>query len=150
MEREDVATSPLNNKLQGLTGGSVHLTRIGAVVLAIVASLIVWVVARPLFDANLLATAMGSDDPDKIVWQNTIYAFSTWGIGALIVVYLIDRFSSNPARLWLIVSVAALVLSFIPIFASSENTATTITFSIMHLVSGAIIIPAFLDTLRKK
>ena len=145
-----MATSPLTSKLQSLTGGSVHLTRIGAVILAIVASLIVWVIAKPILDANLLATAMGSDDAARIKWWNVLAAFSTWGIGSLIVVYLIDRFSSNPRKLWTIVSVAALVLSFVPVFASSENTATTITFIIMHLVSGAIIIPAYLETLRVK
>ena len=145
-----MAMSQASGKITALAGGSIHLTRILAIILAIVASLIVWVIADPIGGANLSATPLGYDDPTKIEWSSVLGAFSTWGIGSLIVVYLIDRFSSNPRKLWLIVSVIALALSFIPVFASTENTATTITFIIMHLVSGAIIIPVFLGTLRER
>jgi hypothetical protein len=145
-----MASTHVSNRISSLTGGSVHVTRVVTIILAIIASLIVWVIADPIGGANLSATALGQDDPTKIEWSSVLGAFSTWGIGALIVVYLIDRFSSNPKKLWLIVSVIALVLSWVPIFGSSENTATTITFSIMHLVSGAIIIPGFLATLRDR
>jgi hypothetical protein len=146
-----MASTQFSDRIGSLTGGSVHVTRVAAVILAIIASLIVWLIADPIGGANLSATGMGADDPAKIEWFSVIGAFSTWGIGSLIVIYLIDRFKkSEPQKLWLIISVIAFLISFIFVFASSENTATTITLSIMHIVSAAIIIPAFMGTLRDR
>lgn len=145
-----MTTSPLTARLQNMVGGSVHLVRLAALVLAVFASAIVWVIADPLGGANLRATAMGTDDAESIGLSNVFFGLLSWGIGAWIVVMLIERFTSRPKQIWLIISLIALLLSFVPVFASSDNGATTFTFIVMHVVSAAIIIPIFADTIRVK
>lgn len=145
-----MTTSPLTARLQDMVGGSVHLVRLATLVLAVIASGVVWVIADPLGGVNLRAAGMGSEDVVSIGLAEVFFGFLSWGIGAWIVVMLIERFSSRPKQIWLIVSLIALLISFLPVFASSDNGATTFTFIVMHIVSAAIIIPIFADTLRPK
>lgn len=145
-----MSTSPLTARLQSMVGGSVHLVRLATLVLAVLASAVVWVIADPIGGANLRATGMGTEDAVSIGLGEVFFGFLSWGIGAWIVVMLIERFSSRPKQIWLIVALIALLVSFLPVFASSENGATTFTFIVMHIVSAAIIIPIFADTIRPK
>ncbi|MEJ7839253.1 MAG: DUF6069 family protein [Thermomicrobiales bacterium] len=145
-----MTTSPLTARLQGMVGGSVHLVRLATLVLAVLASAIVWVIADPLGGANLRATGMGGEDVVSIGLGEVFFGFLSWGIGAWVVVMLIERFTSRPKQIWLIIALIALLLSFIPVFASSDNGATTFIFIVMHVVSAAIIIPSFADTIRPK
>jgi hypothetical protein len=144
-----MTTYPAVGKLQSMAGGNVHLTRLAALVIAFIGCLIVWLIADPIGGANLKVT----DFNDNVVGVNgwgVLTSIATYGIAAWIVVWLIERFTSRPRQIWLIVGTVVLLLSAIPVFSGSENTATTITLLIMHVVAGAVIIPVFADTIRKR
>lgn len=145
-----MTSSPAIGKLRELTGGSARLTRLAAVVIAFFANAIVWLIADPIGGANLRATAAGFDDPQSVNLLSILFSMITYGIIAWIVLMLIERFSSRAKSVWLIVSLVALALTMFPIFGGSDNSATTITLIIMHLVAAAVIIPIFASTIRER
>lgn len=116
-----------------------------AMVAATAANLILYVVAGALFPD---VAAWPGAGPAQIAGANAAYLF--FGAIALVVV---ARFSSRPARHYLIVAVVGLVLSLaLPVGAGfgygapgqpPAGAATVITLSLMHVVSFAISVPLF-------
>ncbi len=63
-------------------------------------------------------------------------------IGATLVFALIKRRSAQPVRLFLIVSLVVLVLSYLPfLLPIGLPVATAVAFGIMHIVAAAIAVP---------
>jgi hypothetical protein len=63
-------------------------------------------------------------------------------IGATIVFAIVKRFSANPVRVFTIVSVIALALSYLTFLLPIQLApATAVTFGIMHIVAAAIGVP---------
>ena len=144
-----MTSSALTDRLSQYTGGNVHVTRLVVVILGFIASAIVWLIADPIGGANLSATDWGGDAV-SIGLAEVFFGFLSWGIGAWIVLMLIERFSPNARQHWLIISVAALLISFIFVFTGAENTATKTTFIIMHIASAAVLIPGLAATIRQR
>jgi peptidoglycan/LPS O-acetylase OafA/YrhL len=128
---------------------NVWAVRIGAIVVAMIVNIVVLLIADA-GGANLRATGYGSDDVQTIEWPDVIFASIVDGAIGLIVFLLVLRFSPDPAKWWPIAGVIGLLVSFIPVFATGEGTGTLVTLSIMHIVAGAIIIPAFQATIGER
>jgi hypothetical protein len=63
-------------------------------------------------------------------------------IGATLVFALIKRRSAQPVRLFLIVSLVVLILSYLPfLLPIGLPTATVIAFALMHIVAAGIAVP---------
>jgi hypothetical protein len=128
---------------------NVWVTRIGALVAAFVANLVVLFISRGV-GANIRAEGPGYDGVTKVEPMHVANGSLSWGIAALIVFLLINRFAPGPARWWPIAGVVGLLLSFIPLFTGAVGTGTHITFVIMHLIAAGIIIPAFAATVTRR
>ncbi len=93
-------------------------------------------------------TAWPGASPAQIIGANSVYLF----VGA-VVVAVINRISSRPARHFRIVATIGLVLSmFLPLSAwmgfgaagiPAPNAVTAVTLGLMHVVSYAISVPMF-------
>ncbi len=121
---------------------------------------LIWVTPLAMFTATLAnlglyaaagrlypeVTAWSGAGPGQIVGANFVYLL----IGT-IVFALVARYSSRPARAYLIVATIGLLLSLaLPISAGfgqpgtpPAGTTTVITLSLMHIVSYAISVPLF-------
>lgn len=119
-----------------------------AIAAASIANLIVYAVATALFSGPSQFSYLS---PQSIVVSTTVYL-----IFAAIVFAVIGRFAKRPIRVFRIVSVVALLLSFAgPISAAftfpppdTPDTITVLTLLVMHVV-GAIITVGLFTTLAR-
>jgi hypothetical protein len=144
-----MTTASANERLRTLTGGSKHLTRLAALVLAYIGCSIVWLIADPIGGASMKVEAMGGDI-QHINLLGLVTSVLSYGIVAWIVLMLIERFAPAPRKTWLAVSVVVLILTLFTAWAGGESDGTSITLIIMHLVAGAVIIPIFAGTLKER
>jgi hypothetical protein len=144
-----MTTASATERFRGLTGGSKHLTRLAALVIAYIGCAIVWLIADPIGGTNLKVEAMGGDI-ESLNLLGVLTSIASYGIVAWIVLMLIERFAPAPRKTWLVVSVIVLLLSFITAYAGGVSDGTSITLIAMHLVAGAAIIPIFASTLPER
>jgi hypothetical protein len=126
------------------------LTSLGAMLLAGAANLVLYAVAGRFFPQ---VAAWPGAGPGQIIGATVVYLF----LGT-IVFAVINRWSSRPARTYLLVASAALLLSLaLPIAAGfgyaapsvpQPGTATVVTLSLMHVLAYAISVPMFLRLAR--
>jgi hypothetical protein len=120
-------------------------TRALAVVGAVVADALIWVIAHSVLDVDLRTpdgpgSTTTSELPFPVV-PISVAVVSLLGWGLLT---LLERRSSRGRNLWTGVAVAVLVLSlFAPLFAEGLTTGNRVTLVLLHLTVGAILIPAF-------
>ncbi len=117
-----------------------------AMLVTSIANLILYFLVGTLFPA---VTAWPGASPAQIIGANIVYLF----VGA-VVLAIINRISSQPARHFRIVATIGLVLSmFLPLSAwmgygaagiAAPNAITAITLGLMHVVSYAISVPMFI------
>lgn len=140
-DRIPSATKRTGISLRGLAGATVL-----AMLATTVANLALYYLAGALFPSVGAWPGAGAG---QIVGANSAYLF----FGALALA-VIARFSSRPARHFLIVAIAGLLLSLaLPIGAGfgygapsapPANAATVITLSLMHVIFFAISVPLFI------
>ena len=116
--------------------------RIVAVLAAVIAPALVWLIATVGFGLQLYQPGFGGSAPQELsIWLVAAVA----GIAALAatgVLALIERINRRPARVWLVVSTAALILSLGgPLSGEGISTANTLALVSMHLAAGAVLIP---------
>lgn len=130
-----------------LTTGRIAIAGLIAIVASVIANLVVYFIGNmiwpPMPDFNPLAT------PIPTIIFTTVFL-----IGATIVYWLINRFTKNPPRVFLIVAWIVFLVGLIPDFmmmfnpaSSTMGTPTTgsmITLIIMHVVAFAITLWVFL------
>jgi len=120
-----------------------HRLRAGAVVASIVAAALVWVIAVPLFGADI--QVQDNQDPPKvielglgpIVFMSAVFALLGWGVLAVL-----ERFTRHARLIWTVLATVLLLVSFLPL-AGEMSAATRVTLGLAHLVIGVILIPAF-------
>ncbi|MBK8049498.1 MAG: hypothetical protein IPK16_21700 [Anaerolineales bacterium] len=130
-----------------LTTSRIAIAGLIAIVASVIANLIVYFIGNmiwpPMPDFNPLAT------PIPTIIFTTVFL-----IGATIVYWLINRFTKNPPRVFLIVAWIVFLVGLVPDFmmiinpaSSTMGTPTTgsvITLIIMHVVAFAITLWVFL------
>lgn len=107
-------------------------------VYASVAALLIWVIAVPVFDADLGFTDVNNQpqtvDPVAIIIFSVGSALAGWALLAAL-----ERFAPKRAKLiWTIVASLVLALSMVPLLGVSAGAA--VTLGLMHLAVGAVII----------
>lgn len=144
----DILTTSENKVKQTSKSQGLRLlgTSLLAMIAASAANLGLYYAAGILFPE---VTAWAGAGPGQIVGANFVYLL----IGTIIFA-IINRFSSRPARHYLIVATIGLVLSLaLPISAGfgfgppgtpAAGAATVVTLSLMHLVTYAISVPLFI------
>jgi hypothetical protein len=113
----------------------------GAVVLlAIAATLVLWVIESPLLGIDLMArptpgaaaTVVG---PPAIVITTLVVGLVAWALLAIL-----ERFTSSARRIWTIVAVVALLVSLLGPVGGGVSTSAVIGLVCMHLAAAAVLI----------
>jgi len=123
--------------------------RVVPVIATVIAPVLVWLVATVGFGQQLYQPGFGGSAPqDLSVWLVAAVA----GIAALAgvgVLALIERINRRPARVWLVVSTAVLILSVGgPLSGEGIDTANKLALVSMHLAAGAVMIPLLYRSAR--
>jgi hypothetical protein len=117
-----------------------RVTRAGAVGLAALAAVLVWVVVDPLLGVDLSVTRSGTTTvvgPGLVAGMALGAALLGWALLAVL-----ERFTSRAGRVWTITAVAVLLLSFAMPFNSGEaDPSAKWSLLVMHLAVGAVLIP---------
>lgn len=127
--------------------GSPMTNRIGAIVVAGVANVVIILIARGILGRWPHAEVNG--DMQVIMVGEVIAATVTAGVLAWVVAWLLGRFVDRPARTWLIVSVVVWVVSLLSL-TGAQNASSAIALGILHTVTAAILIPGFARTLPER
>ncbi len=131
--------------LSGLRRGD----RAVAVIAAMIAPALVWLVATVGFGQHLYQPGFGGSAPQELsIWL----VAATAGIAALAgagVLALIERINRRPAQVWLVVSTAVLILSLGgPLSGEGIDTANKLALVSMHLAAAAVLIPLLYRSAR--
>lgn len=119
--------------------------RILAVVGAVVADALIWLIAHSVLGIDLRTPdGPGSTTTTELAFPAVpisvaVVSLLGWGLLALL-----ERKSSRGRAMWTGIAVAVLVLSlFAPLFAQGLTAGNRITLVLLHLTVGAILIPAY-------
>ena len=123
--------------------------RVVAVVAAIIAPVLVWLVATVGFGRQLYQPGFGGSAPQELsIWVVAATA-GIAGLAAAGVLALIERFGRRPAQVWLVVSTAVLLVSLgAPLSGEGIDTANKLALVSMHLAAGAVLIPLLYPSTR--
>ena len=131
--------------LSGLRRGD----RVVAVLATVIAPALVWLIATAGFGQDLYQPGFGGSAPqDLSIWLVAAVAgfAALAGVGVLA---LIERINRRPARVWLVVSTAVLILSLGgPLSGEGIDTANKLALVTMHLAAGAVMIPLLYRSAR--
>lgn len=122
-------------------------TRALAVVGGIAAALVVWVLAKYVFDAELQVSQPGSDTvlevgPALVIISALVGALIGWGVLALL-----ERSVARARTIWTWLALAGLLLSFVtPLTAQGATGGTKFALALMHVAVAAVVIPIFART----
>ncbi|GLZ03563.1 hypothetical protein Acsp03_10300 [Actinomadura sp. NBRC 104412] len=134
---------------EGAAGaGARRLGRALAAAAAVLAAVLVWLVARTVFDQDLVVRQPGREATEVDIGPVLVFAvvpsLAGWALLAVL-----ERFAAARARVvWTVVAVAVLLLSFVPILQVEATGATKAALALMHVVVGAALIPGFWRTAR--
>lgn len=126
-----------------------RLLRAGALAAlgAVVANVIFFVILNALGVTITLPADMGG----QLTVVPVIVSTLVGAVGATAVLAALIRFTSNPARLFLIVSAVFLVISFGGPLANPGIDGTgKFLLSIMHIIAAAVIVPTLLSQSRAR
>ncbi|MEU3251172.1 DUF6069 family protein [Streptomyces sp. NPDC006997] len=117
----------------------VRTRRLGAVALAVLAPVLVWLVADPLLGHRLLI-ADGERTLDigagPVVFVALLASFSGWGLVAAL-----ERFAARRARVvWTGLAGVVLAVSFLPFTGDGMDGGTRAALALMHLLVAAVLV----------
>ena len=126
---------------QPTRSGSQALTRAGGIAAAAIAVSLVWTLAVPVLGVDLTVTSIGGTAPQTvdlvaILIATVAVSLVGWGLLALL-----ER--RGKGRVWTFVAAAVMVLSLASPLLASGPVDARVTLALLHIVVGAVVIPAF-------
>lgn len=120
-----------------------------AVLAAVSAAALVWVLAHPVFGQDLVVTQPGKEPAGVGIAMVLFFAgaasLAGWGLLAAL-----ERFSSRARDIWTAIAAVVFVLSFLPLVSSAEAAGgTKASLALMHAAVAAVLIPGFWRTIRR-
>lgn len=125
--------------IRGLIGGA-----IGAI-----ANLVVFVIGKAAGISFEIAGMNNGADPVQLNFAAILISSLVPAIAAILILIGLNSYSKNPFRVFLLVGVGALLVSFFPVFSIEVPQITKIFLGIMHIIAALSII-GFLKTAFKK
>ena len=121
-----------------------RVVRLAAVAAAMASALAIWVIAELALGIDLHAPAFGSSAEtlpirvQDVLLVSAMLSFAGWGFIAVL-----ERLTTRAGRVFLVVAVAALVLSLgTPLAGAGITLANRLVLMLMHLAVGSVLIPA--------
>jgi hypothetical protein len=130
------------------TGG--WKTRLGIVLLAALAPLLVWLVARIGFGLDVRSPTYDGQHfeigPIQVLITALVPALLGWGLLALL-----EGVTVHARLVWILVALTGLILSLSgPLSGTSISTGGRMTLILMHLAVGVVLIPGLASTVRRR
>jgi hypothetical protein len=122
-------------------GGRVR-SRLLAVAGAVVAAVVIWAIAVPVFGLELVAPP-GPDEtaPQAVPFGAVVMASLVASLAGWALLAVLERFLSRGRTVWTVVASIVLVLSLAgPLLGAGVPASCRITLALMHLCVGAVLI----------
>ena len=121
-----------------------------AAVLAVVANLVVYAVARGLFDVSFVMRYEGPDaSPGRLPVGWVVVVSVVAAVVATALVWVLGRVSSRALTVFRIVAAVVLVASLGgPLTVEDASTSTRVALGVMHVVTAAAIVGALTSNRR--
>ncbi|TCO16814.1 hypothetical protein EV652_1193 [Kribbella steppae] len=120
-------------------------SRAAATGLAAVGAFLVWLVADPLLGVDFDVTRSGTTTvvgPGMVIFMALGAGLVGW-----VFLALLERFTTQARRVWVITASVVLLLSLVMPFNSGEiATDAKVSLLLMHVVVGAVLIPLYART----
>ena len=132
------------------TGGTARLRdRVLVIAAAIVVALIAWAIARLLIGDPLRVESGDGEGTVTIGPGPVIFVTLIGGLLGWAALALLERFTGQARRIWLILAVIALAFSMLGVL-QAIGTGTTIALITLHIVVGLVLIAGMLRTVRDR
>jgi hypothetical protein len=128
-----------------ITAGTRRRNRALAVVGAVVAAVLVWVVGEPLLGYDMIIKADGQEPQDlgasAFVMFSLFFSLLDWALLALL-----ERVTPRARVIWTVVALVFLAASFFPPLTIEASGGTKFALVLAHVAVAAVLIPAFRAT----
>lgn len=124
------------------------IRRLSAVVGAVVAALVVWVIAVPILGIDLTVLMAGQSQTVgvlSIVIVAALAALAAWGVLAIL-----ERAARRPGRVFLIIALVFGVLSLLGPVTSANSVGAGVVLCIMHLAVAATVTATLVGSARSR
>lgn len=125
-----------------------HLTRVGAVVAAILSGTIAWVAISPFGGTELVVPIGGVLRP--VAAGDVILAAVVSGLGAVVSAVLVGRWARRPRRTWTVLATGVFLVSLVGPLTSGAATPVVWSLIALHSVVAVVLIPQVGRTLRRE
>jgi hypothetical protein len=140
----DVVQAPVTQ-----AAGRRRQNRALAVLGAVAAAVLVWVVGEPLLGNDLVVVQPGQPAQDL-----GLAAVATVALGASLLGWatlaLLERLTRHGTLIWTVIAAVVLLLSFGPVAGVEATGGTKAVLTVMHAAVGAILLPVFWQTRNRR
>ena len=121
-----------------------RVVRLTAVVAAMALTLAIWVIAELALGIDLRAPAFdGAAQTLPVRVQDVLLVSALLSFAGWAFIAVLERLTARAPRLWLVIAVAALLLSLgTPLAGAGVTLANRLVLMLMHLAAGSVLIPA--------
>ena len=121
-----------------------RVVRLTAVAAAMASALAIWVIAELALGIDLRAPVFdGSAETLPIRVQDVLLVSGLLSLAGWGFIAVLERLTARARRVWLVIAVAALVLSLsTPLAGAGVTLANRVVLMLMHLAVGSVLIPA--------
>lgn len=134
------------------TAGRKRMRRLAAVVGAIIAAVLVWIIAHVAAGVALSQPAFSAAQKPQtlgvpfVIATAAIASLLAWGLLALI-----ERWAGRPRAVWTTIAVIVLLVSFsMPLSGHGVTMANRVSLLLMHIAVGLALIPAMAATAPRR
>lgn len=136
----------IQSDVREISAGTRRRNRALAVVGAVVAAVLVWVVGEPLLGYDMIIKAEGQEPQDlgasAIVMFSLFFSVLGWALLALL-----ERVTPRARLIWTVVALVVLAVSFFfPLFTIEASGGTKVVLALAHVAVAAVLIPVFRAT----
>ena len=111
-----------------------------AVLGAVVATALLWLIGEPLLGYDFVVTPPGQPAVDlglgPVVFVTLIPSLAAWALLAVL-----ERFTRRARLIWNIIAALVLLASFLPFTQAEMNTGSAVFLALMHLAVAAVLMP---------
>ncbi|MBM2619686.1 hypothetical protein JIG36_29680 [Actinoplanes sp. LDG1-06] len=121
--------------------------RLITILVAAVATAVVWVIAHLAFGVEIRAKTGGAEQTvglAAVIIATVVAGFAGWGVLALL-----ERWTANPGRVFTIVGAVVLLLS-LGGPAGGLTTGAKVSLALLHLVAALILVPGLAGTAQPR
>ncbi|MEJ3744325.1 DUF6069 family protein [Actinomycetes bacterium KLBMP 9797] len=132
----------IQSEVREISAGTRRRDRALAVLAAVVAAVLVWVVGEPLLGNDMIIKAEGQEPQDlgasAFVMFSLFFSVLGWALLALL-----ERVTRRARSIWTVVALVFLAVSFFPPFTVEASGGTKVVLALAHVAVAAVLVPVF-------